>query len=649
LNSYDSVSRNFTATQPNLLADIAGFPSITGQSGKFLSNNGTGLLWGIAPAAPVGIINVQNPPAGLTPATGNGTTDDFTAISAIFSYALNHGGLTVYFPVGRYRVSQNLNIFHAVSILGDNPYLSVIQGDPNISGPVILIASSASDAPGAAPSAAGSVFQNIGVDGGMSRAAQPAPSDRRGIVVFGSNGVYLKNCLVTNCASDGIACQNCYGIVIQDCLVGGVGQYGINVQDCPRSLLFGNIVSNSGLSAIWLINAPYCQVQHNQILNAGPASYGVFCSESDNTVVSGNTIQQCAIGVTLVSSSTRPYIPQSHGYVVSGNNIIRNYYLGLLIAVTNGTQVSGNVFSENGQGGTDHATYTVEPGIAIDLSAPANQGSGYALGDILTVAGGTGTPAKAVVTRVLPGGKIAQDGLIPIVFGTYTAFPANPASVTGGSGAGAKVNLTGLRTSVVGSGHTVGKVLVALNGSYYNPVKIMVTSVDTNGGVTGYQVVDGGGYFGALPTSLSFAADAIADPNNSQTNGGITVPQPIPDPTSNLVLVPSWGIRYAYIFDTGLSSAIVLIGPCDGAILNSNILDANKTGCGLLIFKDSTQPNYSTYPKHLNIIGNSLMGNFMSIRQRDGTSPPAPWSNVDSIYQGNLIFPRDPADGLPTS
>jgi hypothetical protein len=71
----------------------------------------------------------------------------------------------------------------------------------------------------------------------------------------------------------------------------------------------------------------------------------------------------------------------------------------------------------------------------------AGGGTGYTAGDVLTVVGGT--PAGAAATLTV---STVSAGVITAVavnnFGSYTALPSNPVSVTGGTGTGATFNLT---------------------------------------------------------------------------------------------------------------------------------------------------------------------------------------------------------------
>lgn len=69
--------------------------------------------------------------------------------------------------------------------------------------------------------------------------------------------------------------------------------------------------------------------------------------------------------------------------------------------------------------------------------APQNPGSGYVVGDILSLAGGTGTPATFKVTGVDSAGAVTNVAVA--TSGVYTALPASPNQVTGGTGTGCKL------------------------------------------------------------------------------------------------------------------------------------------------------------------------------------------------------------------
>ena len=67
------------------------------------------------------MLNVKFPPAGLTPATGNGSADDTEAIQGCIDYAFNNGGMAVYFPSGSY-LTQPLTLRNKATLFGQDRY-----------------------------------------------------------------------------------------------------------------------------------------------------------------------------------------------------------------------------------------------------------------------------------------------------------------------------------------------------------------------------------------------------------------------------------------------------------------------------------------------------------------------------------------------
>lgn len=71
------------------------------------------------------VVNVQNPPNGLTKAMGDGTTNDTVALQAILDYVGTNGGGTVYFPKGTYMVYGNSTstVWGGLIVRYDNTYI----------------------------------------------------------------------------------------------------------------------------------------------------------------------------------------------------------------------------------------------------------------------------------------------------------------------------------------------------------------------------------------------------------------------------------------------------------------------------------------------------------------------------------------------
>lgn len=70
---------------------------------------------------------------------------------------------------------------------------------------------------------------------------------------------------------------------------------------------------------------------------------------------------------------------------------------------------------------------------------PANPGTGYVVGNVLTVVGGTGTAATYRVTSVDAVGAVT--GIELVTSGDYTVQPTSPMLTTGGTGTGARLRL----------------------------------------------------------------------------------------------------------------------------------------------------------------------------------------------------------------
>ena len=131
---------------------------------------------------------------------------------------------------------------------------------------------------------------------------------------------------------------------------------------------------------------------------------------------------------------------RSEGNVIAGNHIRLCENIGIGTA-SNGTVITNNSVSDIGVGAA--TTYT----LLGQRTSIASGGSGYTVGDILTFSGGRYIkPAQVQVTAVGAGGTVTSITLpnrfTNYYLGVYTATPANPISVRGGSGTGAAFDTT---------------------------------------------------------------------------------------------------------------------------------------------------------------------------------------------------------------
>lgn len=567
-------------------------PDQTGHSGDVLTTDGSQPMWG---ATPKTYVNVKDAPYF---AKGDGVTDDSAAISQAIQDA---DGAAVYFPRGTYYVATDLAPTVVTTMVGDGSQISVIRGNPAATGPSVVSLIS------------GSSLQDICVDGNLPNAVQPVPI-RDCVRVFGYSRVTLQRTRIINASGNGVNIKNADFVMIADCDIDNCAGNGVRADTGSRARVSRTRITRTTQQGIYFLNSPYGFVDNNRVQSCGLLVAGIGLQDSDNTPVTGNIVQQCCIGIEVSTTQGRGL--SSYGMLISSNDVIRNYMAGVRIKNSMGFQCSSNVLTDNGQGGNDNNTYTVEPGVAVD---PANLGSAYQVGDVVSLVGGTGTAAKLLVAKIGGGGALTPDGLHPITTGVYTAFPPNTVSVSGGHGSGLKVILTGSIVSNGGSGYVSGEVLRGSNGAFTNPMRIVVRDV-VAGAVKSYEVLDGGGYNGAsLPGVIVFSGEG-------QSIG------------SGLSLIPSFGRRYSTTFNGVIPAGLIIYGPITGGIANSNVIDATKSGGVGILIQDDAAPNNGR-AGFLNIVGNNLINNAYGIKGNTVSLSLDDDINFNSIIENNVIYP----------
>jgi hypothetical protein len=155
------------------------------------------------------------------------------------------------------------------------------------------------------------------------------------------------------------------------------------------------------------------------------------------------------------------------------------------------------------------ATATVTIGL-VSVTSIANGGTGYTVGNTLTVVGGTSTVACQVTVTTVSGGVIT--GVSVATGGSYTVAPTNPVSVTGGSGSGATFNLS----FCIGSTFTITAA-----GSGYIEQPTITFSGGGGSGAAAYATVGGNSIVRGLGSTTSFytpGGEAFRLVDNSQTS-----------------------------------------------------------------------------------------------------------------------------------
>lgn len=135
--------------------------------------------------------------------------------------------------------------------------------------------------------------------------------------------------------------------------------------------------------------------------------------------------------------------------------------------------------------------------LGLASAAVVAGGTGYTVGDILTLVGGTGAIIGQLQVATAPGGIIGTVTVLTV--GAYSVVPGSPVSVTGGTGTGATFTPTWL----------VSAITVTTAGSGYLTTPAMTV---TGGGGTG------AGATATLATTGPIASITLTNPGSSYTS-----------------------------------------------------------------------------------------------------------------------------------
>lgn len=174
------------------------------------------------------------------------------------------------------------------------------------------------------------------------------------------------------------------------------------------------------------------------------------------------------------------------------------------------TALTASISAPNIAGGVQ-ATMSV--GVGAITQAISSGGTGYTVGDILTVSGGTfiNSAPQAIRVDAVSGGVIT--GISISVFGQYTVLPTNPVSVTGGTGTGATFNLSNWSYT----GHTITNA-----GSGYTSQPTVTFSGGGGSGASAYATVGSNTVFRTLGAYIDLYTDnnAVVTLRSKNTSGG---------------------------------------------------------------------------------------------------------------------------------
>jgi len=242
-----------------------------------------------------------------------------------------------------------------------------------------------------------------------------------GVYIDASNGVwsniYVKNAGVgalgtaTACANSGTSTVNNPG-------GGGASQH--NWVPCPAGIYFHNITNVSAT------NITATQGQYSGVIIGGTRHTTI-----SNIISTGNSLASPGTWDDLdIDYNSAIGYGENHGLVIGGARLGANAQVDNPNSINPPTSRYG-IYIADGQAGS------------LGDATISTAGTGYTVGDILSCSGGTQSEVCKFQVIAAPGGvPSALNSYTNTGSGVYTVLPANPVSLTGGSGANAKVNIT---------------------------------------------------------------------------------------------------------------------------------------------------------------------------------------------------------------
>ncbi len=267
------------------------------------------------------------------------------------------------------------------------------------------------------------------------------------LLLYKSDDCSVENVRVVNSGQIGIGLSTSRRARIVNCDVEGSNWQNITTLNNPAGGCEGTLIThcrstNSGYDNIQVTAVGAVTIERCDL--SGSPFAGIYVATgARNVTLRENRIERCYTGIdfsfgTLGGTNAGP--DSSEGNAIIGNHVTHCENVGIGCA-SNGTLITGNSVSDIGAGAA--VTYTLLGQKTMTIRG----GSGYAVGDILTLTGGTSIrPAQLQVASVDGSGAITSITLpnhsTYYYLGAYTAPPKNPISVAGGSGRGAAFGTT---------------------------------------------------------------------------------------------------------------------------------------------------------------------------------------------------------------
>lgn len=254
-------------------------------------------------------------------------------------------------------------------------------------------------------------------------------------------------------------------------------------------------------------------------------------------------------------------------------------------AISSITMINGGNFltpttigtTGHGSGATFQAVYDVTN---LTFIGVGGSGTGYAVADQITLAGGTGTPVNIFVDNVSASGAILSGHIDINNRGAYTALPGGGGQVgtTGGSGSGAQIlpqyGIIAVNVTGGGNDYDSTSLLTFTGGGGTNGAVGQINLAAT--GRVSFLTLTGGGSNYVSDPNVVISGDgtgATATATISSSGDTITIPIAVNVPNSNyaISLTPSQGINASWSSKTAQGFNLILTPLNSGIIATGNV------------------------------------------------------------------------------
>jgi hypothetical protein len=370
-------------------------------------------------------------------AVGDGVADDTAAFASVVAAATTARGI-VQIPAGTYLATVAVTK-GGITIQGAGKQATIIKA-PNTAaasaaGRVVVVA--ASDR---------TTIKDLTIDGNKSARSGKKPI-AYSLLLYRSSDCTIENVRVINSQTIGIGLSASKRAQVSKSDVDGsdwqnITTLGNKAGGCEGTVISDCRATNPGFDDIQITNVGTVTVE-NCYVAEGPFAGIYVATGARNVTLKNNTITKCYTGIDVswgAAGGANGGPDASEGNVIVGNHVTHCENIGIGTA-SNGTVITNNSVSDIGVEAAP--TYT----LLGQRTTIASGGSSYTVGDILTFVGGIYVkPGQVQVTAVGSGGTVTSITL-PNRFtsyhlGAYTATPANPISVRGGTGSGATFDTT---------------------------------------------------------------------------------------------------------------------------------------------------------------------------------------------------------------